>query len=239
MQLSKRLSSVANSVTNNNKVADIGCDHAYTSIYLIKNKIAPYVIAMDVNRGPLERAKDNIIKYGVKDRIDVRLSNGLDKLKQGETDTILIAGMGGNLMIQILSEGKDIVHSVKELVLQPQSDLYRLRRYLEEIGFIIVEENMLKDDGKYYVIMRAMPEDIVKQKDLFLMLYEEHMHFGRLLLEGRNEILLEFLQREEKQYCNIRKGLSKESSEKSLLRLNEIDEKLELIKRGLEYFSYE
>ena len=96
MQLSKRLSAVAGFVTPGYKVADVGCDHAFTSIYLVANHISPQVIAMDVNLGPLERAKENIEKYKVEDRIIIRRSDGIKELEPGEVDSVILAGMGRN-----------------------------------------------------------------------------------------------------------------------------------------------
>ena len=103
MQLSKRLRAAAGMVTKGNIVADVGCDHAYTSIYLCKEGIAPRVIAMDVNKGPLQGAKTHVEQAGLSEQIDIRLSDGLQKLMPGEADTVLLCGMGGLLMIKILS----------------------------------------------------------------------------------------------------------------------------------------
>jgi len=124
MQLSKRLQAVADSVTRDNRVADVGCDHAYISIYLIQQHIAPHVIAMDINKGPLERGRKNIERLGFSSHIETRLSDGLHELNPGEADTILIAGMGGALTVRILEEGLTTVKKCKELVLGPQSELF-------------------------------------------------------------------------------------------------------------------
>jgi tRNA (adenine22-N1)-methyltransferase len=156
MQLSKRLQAVADSVTKGNRVADVGCDHAYISIYLIRQNIASGVIAMDVNKGPLERGRENMERLGLDSRIETRLSDGLHKLNPGEADTILIAGMGGALTVRILEEGLASVKKCKELVLQPQSELAFVRKFIEQIEFEIVAEQMLIDDGKYYTIIKAI-----------------------------------------------------------------------------------
>ena len=107
VKLSKRLEVVASSVGSGGTVADIGCDHGFTSIYLTENKMAKCGIAMDINKGPLEKAKIHIEQAGLKDKIETRLSNGLDKLEIGEADTILISGMGGALITEILTKEKD------------------------------------------------------------------------------------------------------------------------------------
>ena len=102
MELSKRLAAVAAMVTKGNIVCDVGCDHGYVSIYLVREKISPRVIAMDVRPGPLAQAKEHILMYGLSDYIETRLSDGVDALNEGEADTLILAGMGGRLMEGIL-----------------------------------------------------------------------------------------------------------------------------------------
>jgi len=238
MQLSKRLNSVASLVTPNNRVADVGCDHAYTSIFLVEQKRVPFVIAMDINEGPLERARENIKRSGYEQFIDVRRSNGLQKLEAEEVDTILIAGMGGRLMVQILLERLDVLSNVRELVLQPQSEIHLVRQMVKECGFVITNENMVIEEDKYYVMMKA--ENLIYHKEdmgKYDLIEVEHYYFGRLLLEQRHPILLEYLEKERKQCDKIYNILIAEPTEKSLIRQNEIMEKTELIKNGLHYFE--
>lgn len=134
-------------------MCDIGCDHAFVSIYLVANGIADHVIASDVRKGPCAIARENIARWGMDDRIDLRLGDGLDTVKPGEIDSIIIAGMGGILITDILSAGKTVVDTAKQLVLQPQSELEHVRRYIHEQGWFITDEKMLVDAGKYYVVM--------------------------------------------------------------------------------------
>lgn len=237
MQLSKRLHAVARMVTPGNRVADIGCDHAYSAIYLLTNKISPYVIAMDINQGPLERAKVNVEKYGVADKISIRKSDGIKMLRTGEVDTILIAGMGGRLMIQILTSMMNVVSSVKELVLQPQSEIHLVRKTLKELGYIITKENMLKEDGKYYVIMKLKVASSALVEDDKQLIKPEHIYFGRLPLEERDPVLLEYLQFEKEQYKSIYKELITLPTNKSIQRQTEIVELIGLIDRALSYYE--
>lgn len=218
MHLSKRLKAVVDMVTPGNRVADIGCDHAYSAIYLLKNKISPYVIAMDINQGPLERAKENVERFDVADKISIRKSDGLEMLNKGEVDTLLIAGMGGRLMLQILNSHMDIVSEVKELVLQPQSELHLVRKVLNELGYVIIKENMLKEDGKYYFIMKLKyPTEDFDITD-YKLTSPWHIHFGKLLLEERNTVLYEYLMKERRLYIKLYNELSSLPTVQSIMR---------------------
>ncbi|WP_281532059.1 tRNA (adenine(22)-N(1))-methyltransferase [Anaerocolumna aminovalerica] len=267
MQLSKRLQAVADSVTKGNRVADVGCDHAYISIYLISQNIAPSVIAMDVNKGPLERGQENIKRLGLGGQIETRLSDGLYKLNPGEADTILIAGMGGALTVRILEEGLASVKKCRELVLQPQSELAFVRKFLEQIEFEIVAEQMLIDDGKYYTIIKAisMSNDTVENEKEPVQLKvskrvneagecekaklpedtgtthdnnRELFHrYGKLLLQKRDPITKEFLLREKKQCLQVIKALKQNPTENAMARLKEVEEELGYIEAGLVYYK--
>ncbi len=154
IHLSKRLQTVVSLVSPGNRTADVGCDHAHTGIYLVQAGISPKVLAMDLRKGPLEKARENVLEAGLKERIDLRLSDGLDALGEGEVDTILISGMGGPLILEILEKNLEKAKNVKELVLSPQSDLPEFRKGLENMGFIITDIRIVKDD-KYYFIFKA------------------------------------------------------------------------------------
>lgn len=231
MQLSERLRAVAESVTVGNRVADIGCDHAYISIYLIENDIAPQVIAMDVNKGPLKRARENITRHGFDNRIRTRLSDGLHEMSPGEADTILIAGMGGALIIKILEEGHKAVQKCRELILQPQAELFLVRKYIHQIGFHIVREKMLKEDGKYYVIMSAVSDTLPENYDR-----EVFYQYGKLLLEQKEPVLKEYLIRERDLRLQIMKALIENPTENARERQKQVHKELEYIEEGLSYY---
>ena len=173
-----RLCAIAGMVTKGNRLADVGCDHGYLSIYLVEERIVPSAIAMDVRPGPLSRARENISRYGLEDYIETRLSDGLTKLEPGEGDTLVIAGMGGPLMERILNEGAKVREGFQELILQPQSDLPHFRHFLSEIGWEIVREEMIKEDGKFYPMMKAVRRESGEQ----FAYTEEEAWFGPLLL---------------------------------------------------------
>ena len=147
MQLSLRLSAIADLVTEGNRLVDVGCDHGYLPVYLIQQKKIPSAIAMDVRKGPLSRAQEHIRQYGLEEYIQTRLSDGLEGLKAGEGDTLVIAGMGGPLMERILTDGRSVRNSFSELILQPQSDIPHFRRFIQSEGWEITEEKMVEEDG--------------------------------------------------------------------------------------------
>lgn len=193
MELSRRLQAVADMVTPGNRVADVGCDHGFVSIYLYQKGIAPYVCAMDVREGPLARAREHIRAAGLTPYIRVCLSDGIAALEENEVDTLICAGMGGRLMARILSEGASKIAYMRELILQPQSELDFFRAFLRECGWQITQENMIKEDGKFYPMMRVLPgvgkppecpdPAVQRREDLF----------GACLLRERNPVLLEYL----------------------------------------------
>ncbi len=237
MQLSKRLHAVASLITPGNRVADVGCDHAYISIYLVEKSLAKRVIAMDVNQGPIDRAKDNIEKFGYDNQIETRRSNGLEKLQEQEVDSILIAGMGGVLMIQILEEKPELVQQVKELILQPQSEINKVRQLMQERGFVIVAEKMVKDEGKYYMMMKAVPQSMVSETEKYFLSKKEHFYYGRLLLEERHSVLEEFLRWDLGLCENILYNLRAEGTENAKARERELKERIDMIYSGLEYYN--
>ncbi len=239
MQLSRRLQAVADLVTTGSRIADVGCDHAYTSIYLAERGISPYIIAMDVNQGPVDRAKENVRRYGCADRIEVRKSDGLEQLRSGEVDAILIGGMGGALTIEILNKRPDILRETKELILQPQSEISKVRNMVIKSGFLIIKENMVQEDGKYYVMMKAVQQTSVKNQEEYILTKQEHLYYGRLLLESKHPILREYLIWELGICEEVLGNLKAEQTENALARKKEFMAKIELIRCGLEYFDKE
>ncbi|MGN0374907.1 MAG: tRNA (adenine(22)-N(1))-methyltransferase, partial [Butyrivibrio sp.] len=182
MNLSKRLTAVAGLITPGNSIADIGTDHGYIPIYMAQKGLTRKALAMDVNPGPLKRAVENINKYHVEDVVSARLSDGLSMLNEGETDTIVIAGMGGLLMVNILEKYPAKAHAARELILSPHSDVDKVRRFLADNGFCITHEKMVCEDGKYYFIMRVCTGDM-------RICEETEACFGRILLREKDRVL--------------------------------------------------
>ncbi len=216
MQLSQRLSSVASMVTAGNCLADVGTDHGYVPIYLYERNVIPRAIAMDVNKGPLERATLHIAESGMKEAIETRLSDGLTALKPGEADSIVIAGMGGPLMIRILSAYPEVTVSAKELILQPQSEISEVRIWLYEQGYEIIEEHMVFEDGKYYPMFKSVKNPEAKK------LTDLEYKYGKLSVLREPDVLKAYLVREITNKQSILEKLNGESTEKSKGRAEEI-----------------
>ena len=153
IQLSKRMDRLAGLVTAGNRLADVGTDHGYIPIALVQSGKIPSAIAMDINKGPLERAREHIREQHLDTYITTRLSDGLTMLQENEADTVLIAGMGGALTVHILEGGAHCLTSVRELILQPQSEIWLVREWLCEHGYKITDEDIVLDEGKYYPMM--------------------------------------------------------------------------------------
>jgi len=152
--LSPRLQACAGFVAPGDRVADIGCDHGYLSIYLLTNGKARSVIASDINEGPLKSALRNAEKFGVRDRIAFYLSDGVRNIPR-DFDTLVCAGMGGDTMVHILESAPWLRNSQYRLVLQCQSKTPMLRQYLSEHGWRITEECVLRDGKFLYTVMEV------------------------------------------------------------------------------------
>lgn len=228
MELSKRLLSVASGVSKGNRLADIGTDHGYIPIYLVTKEIVPFAIAMDVNQGPLERARLHIEEQGLKDKIETRLGSGLLPLHKQEVDSIVIAGMGGALITRLLEEGKEVLEEGTELILQPQSEIYKVRHWLHDNGYQILWEDMVKEEGKFYFILKALPGIQIFSEEY---LYE----YGEYLLQSGHELMKEYLKMELNKYKSIQKNLMNQSSDSAKQRKKEIDEKLKKIEKAYHY----
>ena len=200
LRLSERLKLVASFVPEGSRIADIGTDHGYVPIYLAEIGKIKSALAMDVRKGPLARADEHIEEYrhDVGDAaisIETRLSNGLEKLQAKEADTVIIAGMGGELEISILEAGKQLWSSIRHWIFSPQSDLEKFRRYLKENGFFIENEAMILDEGKFYTVIKAGFG--TNEKDACVCETVPEYRFGALLIKRRDAVLKQYLLKEE------------------------------------------
>ena len=186
--LSPRLKCCCGLVCPGDRVADIGCDHGYLSIYLLKNGIASSVIASDINEQPLQSAVINAERFGVRDKISFYLSDGVRNIPR-DFDTLVCAGMGGDTMVSILSAAPWLKDKRYRLILQCQSKTPMLRAYLSDNGWRITEESVLRDGRFLYTVM-----EVIYQPD-YPRLTVGETYFPPALLENPAKELPEYYQR--------------------------------------------
>ena len=206
----KRLELIASLTKGSKKLLDIGCDHAYSLIYAIKNYGVEYGIASDINDGPLENAKNNIKLNNLDDKIKIVKSDGLKNIND-DFDTLIISGMGGNLIINILEDSLSKIKN-KKLIIEANSDNYLVRKYLTSNNFKIIDEYAFYDSDKYYEV------DVFEAGNLFYTKYE--LKYGPILLNKKEpEFLNEIknkLQKLEEYLPNIKDTILKD--EKFVIR---------------------
>ncbi len=167
INLSNRLEAIAKHVERDEIVADIGTDHGYIPIWLMENGLCRSVILSDINQGPLNKAAENIARYLAGAVCDLRLGSGMETLRQGEADTVIIAGMGGILIERILASEPDKVRMLRKLILQPGNNSSRLRRRLKILsGFTIADEEVVKEADRFCEIITVKKDRFLKKDDI-------------------------------------------------------------------------
>ena len=229
MELSKRLQAVADLVSDGLVVADVGTDHGYIPIYLVETQKSPKAFAMDVNMGPLLRAGEHIAEHGLCDLIQTRQSDGVKNIQVHECDCVVIAGMGGALTVKIMEEGEALFRNLKEFILQPQSELMKVRQYLHQNGYCIVQEDMVVEDGKFYPMMKVISGSSPDWDKV-------ELRYGKRLLEQRHPILKQFLEKEVRTKELILHSLNMGSGLHIESRRREIEEELEEIRYALQRY---
>ncbi|QSX08880.1 SAM-dependent methyltransferase [Alkalibacter rhizosphaerae] len=217
MKLTDRLQQVANYVKPGSVVADIGTDHGYLAVYLIKNNISPYVYASDVNQGPLNSAREQVRQQGLVHRIGLALSHGADRLKDHAIDQVVIAGMGGGLIAEIIENDLPFFQRVDSMILQPMTGQHDLRRYLLEKGFVIVDEDLAKEKHRLYQILL-----VTHGKDQKLEKWSnEELRLGKRILEKGHPLLPALLKKEEDKWNTILHQCEKKNTMEAKMRWEE------------------
>ena len=221
VRISDRLRTVAHMCNKGAVVADIGTDHGYLPIYLVQEGIAPSAIAMDLRKGPLEKAKKHICDNCLEDRIQTRLSDGLEKLSENEADIITICGMGGRLIADIVTKGMNVITRNTTLIVSPQSEVGDFRHFLVSQRLVVDDEKMLKEDGKVYSEYS-----------------ETQYQYGWKLLENKDKTLYEYLIKEKETNDGISNSLKKDESNPTVkLRLQQLSQKNNIIMDALSYYD--
>lgn len=220
-QLDDRLAACASFVREGCKLADIGTDHGYLPIYLVKQGKISRAIAADINIGPLQKASMHVKKYKAEDQVQTRLSNGLEVIFPNEVDDIVIAGMGGELIAQILEAAPWVKNSEKHLILQPMTAAEDLRAYLQANGFYVKEEKAAIADGKVYSAMLAVYDP-------------EHKNDGDLfpyvgLLDGSTPESKAYVERQIRFFRNKAEGIRRGSEPEKAAPVEELIRKMEAL----------
>ncbi len=230
MELSKRLNWILDKVDKCETIIDVGTDHGYIPIKLIKDNMASKVIASDINKDPLEKARINASLDGVIEKVDLRLGGGLKPLKSKEVQGIIIAGMGGNLIRDILEADLDKVKDVDYLILQPAQNPEVLREYLYTHEYEIIDEDICFDEGKYYELFKVKYEknNITKLENIF---YE----ISPVMLKKRTETLKRYIEDKVEKNKKILNFINDET-EHAKERKNQLMEKNEILEKILKDF---
>lgn len=229
MDISKRLKCIENLIDSCEVVADIGTDHAYLPIDLIKQKICIRAIASDINRGPVQKARKNISQENMNKYIECRLGPGLSTIKCNEANVLIIAGMGGNLIRDIVETGIDVFKTAEYAVLQPVQNPEILRKYIYERGFSVINEELCFDENKYYEIIKVKYDN--KPRKLDDIDYE----ISKILFNNKHKLLKKYICYKIEKYGKILSNINDpgELAQERRIKLQEKLEKLEVMKECL------
>lgn len=220
LRLSKRLSTATNYVRDGALVADIGTDHAYIPIYLTLNSRVCGAVASDINEGPILRAKENIAEYSLEGKIVTCIANGLEGIEMYKPTDIVICGMGGELIAEIIDKCDYVKNNDIRLILQPMTSISELRTYLKS-GFLINDESVVYEDGKYYQVICASYDGLEHEYT------QIELELGKKNIEKREDIffrLVDFtIEKKRKIMQGLKKGnCSTENIEKEIEELEEL-----------------
>lgn len=222
-----RLNTLAKMVDSGSRVADIGTDHAYLPIELVKSGKIDYAVASDVAKGPLDNAKTDIMEAGLDKQIETRLGSGLDTVNHADNiDTVVIAGMGGKLMVDILDRAWCNDYHFNTLVLEPNIGEAGVRTWLVNHNYKIVDEKLMAEAGHTYELIKAILTDQRNE------LTEEEIFFGPLIVREKNSV---FYQKWQGQLTYNRKLLQNlnKAKKKDKNRISEVKNYIELIEQEI------
>lgn len=223
IKINDRLLTAVPFVRKGKRFADIGTDHGYLPIYLLDKGIINFAIAADINRGPLDKAEENIEKFGMNGRVKTVLCDGLRGISASEVDDVAIFGMGGELIMKIIDEAPWLKCEDKRVILQPMTHPEKLREYLANNGYKIIGETLSFDRDKIYQTICAEYDGEARKYDSFTL------HFGKFILAQKTALLVELLE-------NMRKKLERkiegkksgnEDISEEILLLTKINEYIE------------
>ncbi|MEN8907189.1 MAG: class I SAM-dependent methyltransferase [Clostridiales bacterium] len=214
MKLSRRLNMIVNCIEKTNLVVDIGTDHAFIPIEALRRNLTKKAIASDIKEGPLKIAKNNIDKYNLAKFIETRMSNGLANILEKELKTVVITGMGGFLITEILKNSLEKSKNIDELILQPMNSSEYMRKWLYRNGFNIRDEILVKEDKRVYCVLNVKYDGQKREVDNLFY------YIGKRLFENNDNLLDDYMNRIRD--INIKKMKSLEKSKNSGIKYEEV-----------------
>lgn len=226
MKLTDRLLKIASLVSEGKRVADIGTDHGYIPVYLLNKGTVPFAILADVNKGPLENARSEVRHNNLTDKVDLRLGSGIEVLNENEVDEVIIAGMGGILISELLEAKKSVAHNLDKLILQPMQAQDELRKYLLNNGYEILDEVLVKEDFRVYeiIVAKYTGKNTVVEDEIY---YE----VGTKLIENNDLLLKEFIDKKIYKYNSVIEKLVGKSGDAIDKKRNESKTRIEKLKK--------
>ena len=212
IKLSQRLQAIADMVPQGAKVADVGTDHGFLPCWLAQENKVAQAIACDINAQPLALAQKNIADYAVGDVVSTRLGNGLAVIEPGEVDVVTIAGMGGNLMIEILDGAPKVVDRLRRIILQPNIGAEAVRIWAEKNRWQIVREDLIRENDRFSVIIAMEPGRSLKPMSAV------ELYLGPKLLEEQHPLLGLYISEEWDKAQYVLAQLAQSSTEESRRR---------------------
>ena len=202
IKLSKRLEEISSLVPLKARVVDVGCDHGLLDIYLYQNGIVSKIIASDINENALTNAKENIKNNNLEDIIETRLGSGLEVINLNDKiDTIIISGMGAYTIVEILKNNPEILSTISTIIIQSNTKNYYLRKEITKMNYLIEEEKIVKDNNKYYTI--------IKFTKGYQKYTKKELYFGPKLLSNSSKIFEEYKNAQYQKLKNIKKSIPK------------------------------
>lgn len=217
----ERIKKISSFVDDNSKVIDIGCDHGYLGIELIKQNRNICVISSDISSKAISSAKKNINREGLNSNIDLRVGNGLDVVDKDEINTVVIAGLGAHTQIEILINGIEKLEYVDSIILSPNSSEFYIRFNLEKLGFYIYDEDIVLENGKFYPILKLKMGSKKYTYDELLL--------GPILINKNSKVICQYyrelLDKKLRIYNNL-PNIYKDKRDKLLLDINILEKHL-------------
>ena len=223
VQLSTRLAAIASFVPRGSHVIDVGTDHAYIPIYLVEEGLAVSCLATDINKGPLEKAQKNLAAHGIC-HVELMQTNGVEGIAPDKGDVLMISGMGGYLIVDILKRGQALIKNIKRMILQPQQDIVEVRKYLHTIGFEIVDETFVKDEDKYYTVIVAEPGKVKTYDKEYEYLY------GKCLIEKKLPVFKEWIEMKLAKQEGIYNALQSQDTPSAMARKGELEKEIQVLR---------